>query len=160
MYVIWGRGLGLVTRTGSLALRARACTRLRRDMQMCSVGAIEKAGASVLFWDPLNPWINFTLASRALWDESDQNILIWGLPVGKLARSMAAAAPCIGQPPPWQISHAILHFRVGGARSVSAVHARQGRDAVRRLLTAEQPRRKGRRVLDRTAYIVDKPLEM
>ena len=42
-------------------------------MQMCSVGAIEKAGASVLFWDPLNPWINFTLASRALWDESDQN---------------------------------------------------------------------------------------
>jgi hypothetical protein len=53
--VIWGRGLGLVTHTGSLALRARACTRLRRDMQMCSVGAIEKAGASVRFWDPLNP---------------------------------------------------------------------------------------------------------
>ena len=39
---IWGRGLGLVTHTGSLKARH-------------SVGAIEKAGASVLFWDPLIP---------------------------------------------------------------------------------------------------------
>ena len=47
---IWGRGLGLVTHTGSLALRARACTRLRRDMQMCSVAAIaNKAGVFALF---------------------------------------------------------------------------------------------------------------
>ena len=51
----WGRGLGLVTHTGSIALRP-----------------IEKP-VRVLFVDPLNPAINFTLASWALWDESDQN---------------------------------------------------------------------------------------
>ena len=44
--------MGLVTHTGSLALRAR----VRADMQMCSVGAIfNKAGVFALFCEPRVP---------------------------------------------------------------------------------------------------------